>query len=215
MIYLSEELNTSGQQQDIWAKKTGEPKKTEKPKLYIPAEIYDWVQSIMMALVVCILVFMFIGRGVDVIGQSMLPTLEWYEDANGNVTNDKLFISNLFYTIKNGDIVVFRDEGFRDEPLVKRVIAVAGQTVDIDFEQGIVYVDGQALDEPYTNAPTYQKENFDGEVTVPEGYLFVMGDNRNNSTDSRDDRIGFVDVRCLLGKAYFRFYPFSRIGLIG
>jgi len=205
MIYLSEEINVSGQDQDIWKKKTGEPGEEQKPKISIPAEIYDWVQSIMMALIVCILVFLFFGHGVDVIGDSMVPTLQWY---------DKLFISDLFYTPENGDIVVFRADTYREEPLVKRVIAVEGQTVNIDFDQGIVYVDGVALDEPYINAPTFNKINFDGEVTVPEGHVFVMGDNRNNSADSRDDRIGFVDVRCILGKAYFRFYPFSELGFV-
>lgn len=206
MIYLSEELNTSENEQDIWKKKTDQSDKDQKPKGSISAEIYDWVQSVMMALIVCIMVFMFIGRGVDVIGESMVPTLQWY---------DKLFISDLFYTPNNGDIIVFRADGFRDEPLVKRVIAVEGQTVDIDFEQGIVYVDGVALDEPYVNAPTYRRDNFEGEVTVPEGHVFVMGDNRNDSSDSRYAPVGMVDVRSILGRAYFRFYPFSEFGFIG
>lgn len=98
------------------------------------------------------------------------------------------------------------------EPIIKRVIATEGQTVDIDFDAGIVYVDGVALDEPYTNDYTYDREDFDEPVTVPENCIFVMGDNRNRSTDSRTEALGCVDTRYLLGKALFRITPFSKFG---
>ena len=127
--------------------------------------------------------------------------------------------------LSQGDIVIVRDEYFKDgQPIVKRVIATEGQTVDIDFETGIVYVDGQALDEPYINEPTYMEEGTEFPLTVPEGCIFVMGDNRNHSSDSRDSRLGTVDTRCVLGKAVFLAFPgaddvtgkreFGRIGLI-
>ena len=96
--------------------------------------------------------------------------------------------------------------------------------MDIDFEAGIVYVDGEALDEPYINEPTYMEEGTEFPLTVPEGCIFVMGDNRNHSSDSRDSRLGTVDTRCVLGKAVFLAFPgaddvtgkreFGRIGLI-
>ena len=127
---------------------------------------------------------------------------------------DRLIVSKLFYTPKQGDIVVLRKESFKDDAIIKRVIAVGGQTVDIDFTEGVVYVDGVALDEPYVNAPTYDPEDFTEPVEVPEGCIFVMGDNRNHSTDSRDARIGVVDNRYIIGKALFRITPVNRFGAI-
>lgn len=168
-------------------------------------EIYEWMQCIIIALIACVLVFVFIARVIDVVGNSMLPTLE---------DGDKIVITRLVGDYKQGDIVVLRKDTFREDPIVKRIIAVAGQTVDIDFDNGIVYVDGEALQEDYINEPTYKSINFDGPVTVPEGCVFVMGDNRNDSTDSRDDRIGCVDTRYILGKVVFRILPLSRIGAI-
>ena len=91
------------------------------------------------------------------------------------------------------------------------MIATEGQTVDIDFEKGVVYVDGVALDEPYTAEPTYDREDFNEPVTVPEGCVFVMGDNRNHSTDSRDNRIGFIREEYIMGRVLFRLAPFGAI----
>lgn len=173
------------------------------------SELFDWLQCIVFALIVCILVFLFIGRTVGVIGGSMENTL--YE-------GERLVISKLFYTPEYGDIVVLRQDTFRNEPIVKRVIATEGQTVDIDFEECVVYVDGVALDEPYTkdygNYLYYDPQDFDGEITVPDGCVFVMGDNRNGSTDSRTDSIGCVDARKILGKVIFRMAPLDRIGFV-
>jgi signal peptidase I, bacterial type len=184
-------------------------KKTVKPvpanDFNIRQEIYEWMQCVVIALIACVLVFVFIARVIDVIGDSMVPTLE-----NG----DKIVITRLAGDYKQGDIVVLRKDTFREEPIVKRIIAVAGQTINIDFDTGIVYVDGKALQEDYVNEPTYKSLDFKGPVTVPAGCVFVMGDNRNNSTDSRDDRIGCVDTRYILGKVVFRILPLSRIGAI-
>ena len=168
-------------------------------------EIYDWLQCIVYALVVCVLVFVFFFRTIDVVGHSMEPTLQ---------EGDKLIVSNLFYTPEYGDIVVLRKESFGEKAIVKRVIATEGQTVDIDFEQGIVYVDGIALDEPYIAEKTTRPLDFTGEVTVPEGCVFVMGDNRNRSNDSRDDKIGMVDVRYIIGRELIRVFPLSSFGLV-
>ena len=168
-------------------------------------EIYDWVQCIVYALVACVVVFVFFFRTIDVVGHSMDPTLH---------EGDKLIVTNLFNTPKYGDIVVLRKESFSDKPIVKRVIATEGQTVDIDFETGIVYVDGEALDEPYTAEPATRALDFDGEVTVPEGCIFVMGDNRNKSTDSRDDAIGMVDTRYIIGREIVRVFPLNKFGFV-
>ena len=163
-------------------------------------DAFDWLQCIVTALVCGIFIFVFIGRTIGVDGRSMLQTLHH---------NDRVVMSSLFFTPKYGDIIIFHSsaEDFGGTPLVKRVIAVAGQTVDIDFDKNEVYVDGKMLDEPYINEPTRSRSDFKGPVTVPEGYVFVMGDNRNNSSDSRDHRVGMVDTRYILGKVLFLLIP--------
>jgi len=166
-------------------------------------ELYEWIQSLMTALVICVVVFLFLARVIDVVGDSMNPTLY-----DGN----KMLVSDLFYHPKQGDVVIFKkDEYDPDKALVKRVIAVEGQVVNIDFDNGVVYVDGVPLDEPYVNSPTNNKEDFIGPKTVPEGCVFVMGDNRNASTDSRDKRIEMVDERLIVGRAYLVIYPVAEI----
>ena len=180
-------------------------------------ELYEWTQALVGSVLTVVLVFTFLVRLIGVDGHSMVPTLQ-----NG----DRLLVlsSLLDSDYEYGDIVVLREESFLEEPIVKRVIATEGQTVDIDFEAGVVYVDSEALDEPYINEPTYMEEGTEFPLTVPEGCIFVMGDNRNHSSDSRDSRLGTVDTRCVLGKAVFLAFPgaddvtgkreFGRIGLI-
>ena len=167
------------------------------------AEIYDWIQCIVYALIACVIVFVFFVRLVDVVGSSMHPTLE---------EGDKMVVTNLFYKPKQGDIIVFQKDDYADYALVKRVIATEMQTVEIDFDKHIVYVDGKALDEPYIAEPTANKIDFTGVQIVPPGCVFVMGDNRNDSTDSRDERIGMVDTRNIIGKVMFISFPFDHIG---
>lgn len=133
----------------------------------------------------------------------MNPTLE---------NADKMLVSDLFYKPKQGDIVIFRKDEYKPQALVKRVIATEGQTVEIDFNKGRVYVDGVLLDEPYIAEPTINQIDFTGVQVVPEGCVFVMGDNRNESADSRDSRIGMVDERLIIGKVLFTVFPLDHIG---
>ena len=181
-------------------------------------DLYEWVQSLVGSVLVVVAIFTFVIRMMGVDGHSMLNTLQH---------GDRLLVVNsmLYHDYKYGDIVILRKDGvFDDDPIVKRVIAVEGQTVDIDFAEGIVYVDGEALEEDYIREPTYTAEGTEFPLTVPEGSIFVMGDNRNGSSDSRDYRLGTVDTRYVIGKAAFLIFPgpdydtekrdFSRIGVI-
>ena len=169
-------------------------------------ETYDWIQCLLVALIICVLIFMFCVRVIDVIGASMNPTL-----FNG----EKMLVSGLFYKPKVGDVVVFKkDEYDPNKLLVKRVIAVEGQEINMDFENGIVYIDGVAIAEDYISEPTYNKLDFIGPKTVPEGCVFVMGDNRNASIDSRKSEIGMLDNRLILGRAYCVVYPVSQFRII-
>ncbi len=175
----------------------------KKEKNGLVSVCFDFVSIISAAIVAVAIVFIFFFRTVGVVGDSMYPTLH---------NTDRIILSAFYKEPENGDIVVTCQPSkspLIPDVLVKRVIATEGQTVDIDFEKGVVYVDGVALDEPYINEPTHDSENFDEPVTVPEGYVFVMGDNRNHSTDSRDDRVGFIREEYILGEALFRIVPFG------
>ena len=191
-----------------WAKsaKKKKTKETVPPEVKARREAYDWIQSLVSALLICVLVFVFVFRIMDVNGSSMVPTL-----SNG----DKLLVSDLFYEPERGDIVVFKKDSYDpNKALVKRVIAVAGDVVNIDFDNGIVYVNGEAVQEDYIKVSTNTKLDFIGPQTVPENCLFVMGDNRNGSTDSRDKRIGMVDKRLVVGKVLLVVYPFNSFGMV-
>ena len=190
--------------------KKNRKKKKEKekvpPDVQARREAYDWIQSLISALLICVLVFVFVLRIMDVHGTSMFPTLN-----NG----DKVLVSDLFYEPSRGDIVVFKKDSYDDnKALVKRVVAVAGDVVNIDFEKGVVYVNGEALEEDYIDVLTTTKIDFIGPQTVPDNCLFVMGDNRNASTDSRDKRIGMVDKRLVIGKVLLVVYPFNSFGSV-
>lgn len=175
--------------------------------------VFDIAEMFVFVLAAVLILTSFLFKHSIVEGDSMLNTLE---------DGDHLVISDLFYTPNYGDIIVFEDYSITDsnlrKPIVKRVIGLAGDTVKIvrNDQKGIyeVYVNGEYLDEEYVhNAP----DDFaprDGEWTVPEGEVFVLGDNRYNSTDSRDNRVGTVRIDSILGKVLLRFYPFDKFGAI-
>ena len=174
-------------------------------------DLYEWVQSLVGSVLVVVAIFTFVIRMMGVDGHSMLNTLQH---------GDRLLVVNsmLYHDYKYGDIVILRKNGvFDDDPIVKRVIAVGGQTVEIDYDTGTVYVDGQPLEEDYIMEPMVRPESPYLQGTyweVPEGSVFVMGDNRNNSSDSRDSRLGPVDTRYVLGRAICTVLPFQHIGLV-
>lgn len=175
-----------------------------KPKATKGTALFDWITSIVIAVVLLAFVFTFAVRPVRVDGDSMLPTLQ-----DGNW----LVVSAFDHSPECGDIVIVTqpNQTSTGGPIVKRVIAVGGQTIDIDFDHGIVYVDGKELDEPYILEKTYRSFDVDFPLTVPEGFLFVMGDNRNDSLDSRSTRIGLIDERYILGSCIFRVSPFGAV----
>ena len=176
-----------------------------KPPFNWKKEALDWVTSIAVALIIALLIRRFVFTLVRVDGPSMNPTL---------THNDTLFTSRLMYTPEVGDIIIFRPPASPKTPYVKRVIATEGQTVDIDPLTGTVTVDGKAYDEPYIAEPIQPSRMGDMEYpfTVPEGTVFVLGDNRNNSHDSRDSDVGAVPVKNIIGKAQFRLLPLSTFG---
>ncbi|SMC39641.1 signal peptidase I [Papillibacter cinnamivorans] len=171
----------------------------------LECELYEWLQALVTAIVCIVLIFTFLFRIISVDGFSMLPTLH---------DKDKILVlSSLIYTPRDGDIIVLRKESFIEQPIVKRVIATENQTVDINFITGEVSVDGVVLDEPYIAERTYTMYDVSFPVTVPKGCVFVMGDNRNESSDSRVAAVGMVDTRYILGHVVFTLFPLNRIGV--
>ena len=178
---------------------------------------FDWLQSLCAAVVAAVLLLTFLTPVIGVVGPSMRSTLQ---------DGDRLLTLRgwICGDYKRGDVVIVRKASFDREPIVKRVIAVAGETVDIDFENGIVTVDGTPLQEDYIKELTFLEEGTAFPLTVPEGCLFLMGDNRNNSSDSRNPAIGTVDARLVIGRAVWILFPgpdeytnqrdFGRIGVI-
>ena len=192
------------------SKKTDEKQKEElSSEDSLKVDLYFWLQALVMVLVALILIFTFVGRIIGVDGDSMYPTLH-----NG----DLLLLQSVGYEPKQGDVVVLTKEFDTSEgPIVKRVIATGGQHVVIDYDAGTVTVDGEVLDEPYINPEEVMRQP-GGEtltdVVVPEGSIFVMGDNRNHSSDSRNVTLGTVDERYVLGRALWIILPFDHFGAI-
>ncbi len=172
--------------------------------------LFDWVEELVLAVVVVVIIFSFVFRVVTVNGNSMLPNYD---------PGDRLIVTDFHSDIAQGDVVVIVDA--LDNPIIKRVIATEGQTVDIDNETGEVYVDGKLLDNTVygvengvTRTNNTILESLEFPAVVDEGCVFVLGDNRVVSEDSRYVTIGMVDERKILGKAVLRIFPYSNIGTI-
>ena len=191
-------------------------KKNEEPMTW-QKSLMLYLHDLVYLLAVVMIVFMLLFRVVIVSGSSMYSTL-W--------SGDWLLVTGsvLYKEPQYGDIIVASKDSFNDgEPIIKRVIATEGQTVDIDFEAGIVYVDGTALEEDYTYTATNVQEGIVFPITIADGCIFAMGDNRNGSKDSRHPSIGMIDTREVLGRAVFLMFPgadnegnreFDRIGAL-
>ena len=180
----------------------------------------DVIESVTTAIFVVMLVFTYLICTAVVEGDSMVPTLE-----NG----DRLMVSRLDKTYETGDILIlnsasaytFDDAGQLTaapglgKRIVKRLIAQSGQEVNIDFDEGIVYVDGKALEEPYTSTLTKRDNRaFTYPLTVPEGYVFVLGDNRHISKDSRHPEVGMIAEEDIIGRVLIRVAPLYKFGRI-
>ncbi|MDR1628175.1 MAG: signal peptidase I [Oscillospiraceae bacterium] len=166
---------------------------------------FEWTESIAQALVVMVAVLAFIFRIATVDGTSMLNTLH---------DKDKVFILKWNYTPRSGDVVVITKGVQYDKPLVKRAIATEGQTLSIDFDNNTVIVDGTTLKEPYILEPMWRKGDGVIPKVIPKGHTFVMGDNRNNSMDSRYKEIGVIPNENIVGKATHIVFPLFRFGAI-
>lgn len=178
----------------------------EEVKLTIAQRIVVDFRDLICVLAIFMVLYMLVFRVVVVVGPSMYNTL---------VDGDRLvLVSNVLYREpKQGDVIVASKKSFRDgECIIKRVIATEGQAVDIDFQLGVVYVDGVALQEDYTYTMTNLDEGMQFPLIVPDNCIFAMGDNRNASMDSRNPQIGFVDKREILGKAVFLMMPGTNDG---
>lgn len=177
----------------------------EKNSVSAAKELYSWGETVVYAIALVVIALSVFFRTASVDGESMFPTLQ---------NKDQLIISKFLYKPHTGDIIVFDSEKSLEKALVKRVIATAGQTVQIDTEQGKVIVDGVALDETYVAEPTRISGDQQYPLTVPEGEIFVMGDNRNNSLDSRFTEVDCIDMRYILGHVLLRLAPVSEFGVV-
>lgn len=187
-------------------KRPGQPKELteEEKKKAAKLDSYYTLQTLVVVLVGLVLVFTFVGRLIMVDGDSMVPTL---------LDREMMIVRSIGYRPKQGDIVVLTQESFRDEAIVKRLIAKGGQTVEIDYDAGTVTVDGQVLDEPYIKEEMLPCGDVTS-ITVPEGCIFVMGDNRNISADSRYSYVGVIDERRVIGQAIMVVFPFSHFEIL-
>lgn len=191
----------------------------EKPYT-LGADLLDWFDTIIYSVLAIVVVFTFITRMSTVDGTSMVPTLE---------DGQHLMIENVFYTPAYNDIVVVyseklpNEDGGRGKAIVKRVIGLPGDQIEIDYAHGTVTRNGVTLEQEVKNGILYEdghiintytndEEGLGGSFTVPEGSLFVMGDNRNGSTDSRSYLVGYIDIRDIVGKAYLRVTPLDKFG---
>lgn len=170
------------------------------------AELFFWAQALAISLVALVVINIFFFRMSGVVGTSMVPTLD---------QADRVLMRVIGYNDpQRGDIVVVSAPQFDEDPLVKRIIAVGGDELDIDSATGTVTVNGVVQYEPYINELIRDSGDWTYPVTVPEGFVFFMGDNRNASTDSRDMIVGMQPVSNVIGKVFFRVWPISSFGAV-
>lgn len=180
------------------------------------SEVYDWLDCAVITVMVILLVFTFLFRQVKIDGGSMNPTL---------IDGDRVVVSDVLYTPKYGDIVVISNEVYDNVPIIKRVIATEGQWVDIyegtvyvgDTKDSMKAVGSEFVGELYTEAVVGNPDYYgyhEYPLQVPENHVFVLGDNRSVSVDSRTAVVGLIDQRQILGKALYRVYPFDKIGSV-
>lgn len=189
-----------------WQKATDDEDGTETRAMRRARTFFDFIEIATFTVLIILLLSCFLLRHAVVDGGSMDQTL-----ADGQ----HLIISDFLYTPKNGDIIVFQPlNAEKTTPLIKRVIAIEGQTVQM--QNGVVYVNGVAISEPYVflDGEISPDHKDYPEILIPEGYVFVLGDHRNNSKDSRYDEIGLVDVRSILGRVILRVTPFDKFGAV-
>ena len=185
------------------------PKKSKQQKIKFKVNdkkvtdyMFDLTRTIIFVFAFMSVIFTFIIRDANVVGNSMLDTLH---------SDDKILMTNFMYKPKCGDIVAINAENQIEKRIIKRVIATEGQTLVVDYSKNAAYVDGIQIDEPYVSSITREPSNpLQIPYVIPEGYIFVMGDNRIISLDSRDKSIGLVSVNDVIGKAQFIVYPFDR-----
>ena len=178
--------------------------KKEENEFTLSQLLFDWLGTLLMAIVVILLVMTFFLRQITVKGHSMDDTLQ---------TQDRLVVASFMYEPKNGDIVVVSHGESYNEPIIKRVIATEGQRLQINYENDEVIVDGVVLKEDYIKGRTIKLQNPTAiPDVIPKGYVFVMGDNREDSLDSRSTRIGLIPVENIIGKAFWRIQPFDNFG---
>ena len=179
--------------------------KQEQAKPVRGQNLLEWYEALISAALVLVLIFSFFFRIIQVDGSYMVPTL---------VNGDKLIVWGAGYTPQRGDVVIVDSFTSYGKPLVKRVIAKGGDTVSIDYATGTVAVNGEVLQEDYIAEPTYLGYDVTFPYTVPEGTVFVMGDNRTQSLDSRSTYVGCIDERDILGKVLVCFMPFTDFGVV-
>jgi len=167
--------------------------------------LLEWYEALVSAALILVLLFSFFFRIIQVDGQSMVPTLDH---------GDKLIVWGAGYTPQRGDVVIVDGYTSYGKPLVKRVIAKGGDTIEIDYDAGTVSVNGELLQEDYIAEPTHLGYDVQYPYTVPEGTVFVMGDNRNASLDSRSSYVGCIDEQDILGKVLLCFLPFADFGVV-
>lgn len=171
----------------------------KEPSKFI-VEMFDFFKDFITYLIVIGLLASTVISFTTVDGESMLPTLHH---------KDFIILSKLFEPSR-GDIVVVHNPGALDKDIIKRVIAVENDTVKFNFDTGEVFLNGEVLKEDYINTSTNLEADWNIPEVIPKGYVFVMGDNRNNSTDSRSKRVKLVDKRDITGKAWFILWPLGR-----